>query len=227
MVHLYWCLQVHIIECSQVLKAKYGTPFSAPLHILMKIHRLLIFLCSVNLFWHVKVIQEALLLYRKDGVSINTDHLQRAVKIIDWKKAAFCGGIDVLLTMLKHMPAISQSFLLKNLKTKKGSLDQLPLKKHWREWKILATCAFWTSPCSSSLPFWWSACSPELLFKGTTTPQFSYWPFWKISWQYSSVIFTLPSLFWISASSTSTCNEILYHSSILMVLFVWNYVQCT
>jgi len=74
MVHLYWCLQVHIIECSQVLKAKYGTPFSAPLHILRKIHRLLIFLCSVNLFWHVKVIQEALLLYRKDGVSINTNH---------------------------------------------------------------------------------------------------------------------------------------------------------
>ena len=69
------------------------------------------------------------------------------------KKTAFCGGIDVLLTMLKHMPAISQSFLLKNLKTKKGSLDQLPLEKYWREWKILATCAFWTSPCSSSLPF--------------------------------------------------------------------------
>ena len=39
-------------------------------------HRLLIFLCSVNLFRHVKVIQEALLLYRKDGVSINTNHLQ-------------------------------------------------------------------------------------------------------------------------------------------------------
>ena len=45
------------------------------------------------------------------------------------KKKNLYGGIVVLLTMLKHMPAISQSFLLKNLKTKKVSLDHLPLER--------------------------------------------------------------------------------------------------
>ena len=48
-----------------------------------KTNLLLILFCSVNLFRHVKVIQETLLLYRKYGVSINTNDLQRKVQIMD------------------------------------------------------------------------------------------------------------------------------------------------
>ena len=52
-----------------------------------KTNLLLIFFCSVNLFRHVKVIQETLLLYRKYGVSINTNDLQKKCK--SWIEEGF------------------------------------------------------------------------------------------------------------------------------------------
>ena len=102
---------------------------------------LLIFFCSVNLFRHVKVVQEALLLYRKDGVSIYTADLQRKVQIVDLRKRLKWRNTVDLLTMLKHMAAMSQSFLLKNLQTKKChlSLDQLPLEEHCVEFLFFDT----------------------------------------------------------------------------------------